>query len=290
MDENWDADPFEVVTSEARVAILRALAERIASAPAAPSMAFADLRSAAGVGDSGNFNYHLDRLRPEFVRRTDDGYRLTPAGIELVGTLRVGVSPAESRGPVALDRDCGLCGTSLAATYEDGLLAVTCENDHAQPRGILPPNAVAGRDLADAAELLMLRTVQQGELAGCGICPVCYGEMDVAHDTAAAAPPAAQTVFRGTCGDCGMVYGGPTGVFLLRRPAVVSFCRDHGVTITDGGYWEIDLPLTGGSVIDRNPLRVSVEETLEGERLRLVVDGDLAVVERRRERIDRPAE
>jgi len=286
MGDRIDPDPFEAVTTETRVAILRSLAKRQSAAPDDPTLAFAELRERAGIGDSGNFNYHLDRLQPEFVRKANGGYRLTPAAIELVGTLRAGVAPTTDRGPVPLDGDCRLCGEALSATYEEGLLSVACENGHAQPKGILPPNAVADREFDEAVELLALRAVQQGELVRRGVCPTCYGEMVPTHVTFKSAPAPAEHGFRGTCEDCGMVYGGPTGAFLLRHHAVVTFCADHGVRLGDGGYWETDLPLVGGDVLDRDPLRIAVAERLDGERLRVVVDDTLSVVETNREGVD----
>ena len=45
-----------------------------------------DLRKAVGIRDIGHVNYHLDRLRGTFVRRTEDGYLLTEAG-EAIGDL-----------------------------------------------------------------------------------------------------------------------------------------------------------------------------------------------------------
>lgn len=286
MGDRIDADPFEAVTAEARVAILRALAERVASTPEDPTLSFSALREAAGVADSGNFNYHLDRLRPEFVRSTEEGYGLTPAAVELVGTLRAGVPLAADRGPAELEWNCLLCETTLSAATVDGLLAVTCENGHAQPRGILPPAAVEGRSLAEAAELLALRVVQQGEFVRRGLCPNCFADVTTDHVAFEAAPPVATQGFRATCGDCGFVYDGPTGSFLLRHPAVVEFRAAHGVHYGDGGYWETALPMVGGDVVAEDPRRLQLTETLDGEQLRLVVDDSLSVVEADRERVD----
>lgn len=288
MDESIDADPFAVVTAEPRVAILRALAEHVASNPETPTLSFSALREAAGVDDSGNFNYHLDRLQPEFVRAGDAGYRLTPAGVELVGTLRAGVAPAADRGPVDIGSECLLCAAPLSATYEDGLLAVTCENGHTQPQGILPPAAVEDRSLEDAAALLALRTVQYGEFVRRDVCPTCFGEMDLSQVAFDEAPPVARQGFRGTCEDCGMLYGGPTGTFLLRHPAVVEFRADHGVHVGADGYWETKLPVVGGERVGDDPRRLELTETIDGERLRVVVDDTLTVVETDRERVDGP--
>ena len=68
-------ETFTLLSDETRVRILVALAEhpdRLRS--------FSDLRSHVGVTDSGQFNYHLDRLCERLVARTDDGYVLTDTG------------------------------------------------------------------------------------------------------------------------------------------------------------------------------------------------------------------
>ncbi|WP_123538752.1 winged helix-turn-helix domain-containing protein [Halosimplex salinum] len=68
-------DTFTLLSNETRVRILAALADSDAEA-----VRFSDLRSRVGVTDSGQFNYHLEKLRGELVAKTDDGYALTDAG------------------------------------------------------------------------------------------------------------------------------------------------------------------------------------------------------------------
>ncbi|WP_436909628.1 DUF7347 domain-containing protein [Halosimplex marinum] len=75
-------DTFALLSNEMRVRILAALADADAEA-----VCFSDLRSRAGVTDSGQFNYHLERLRGELVAKTDDGYALTEAGERVVDIL-----------------------------------------------------------------------------------------------------------------------------------------------------------------------------------------------------------
>jgi len=266
----FDIAPFELVTEEGRAAILGALATHQAENPTEPAMGFADLREAAGIRDSGNFNYHLEKLRPEYVTRTDEGYALTYAGLSLVGTLRAGVGAETTRGPKALDGTCGICGTGLTASYADGLLSVTCENDHQYPRDGLPPNAVAGRTLEEAVALQTRRTQHYCELVREGICPTCFDDVEREHRVLDA--PRASHVIVATCEGCGTVSGSPIGTYLLREPAVVAFYHDHGVDVTDAPLWELDLPIVEPTVRSEEPLRLSLSVDRDGERLTLVVD------------------
>ncbi|WP_436927806.1 winged helix-turn-helix domain-containing protein [Halosimplex amylolyticum] len=68
-------DTFTLLSDETRVRILAALADADREA-----VCFSDLRGRVGMADSGQFNYHLDRLRGDLVAKTDDGYALTEAG------------------------------------------------------------------------------------------------------------------------------------------------------------------------------------------------------------------
>jgi len=69
------AETFSLLSDETRVRILVALSQA-----ADDPVSFSDLRSRVGVDDSGQFNYHLDRLCERLVTKTDDGYLLTDSG------------------------------------------------------------------------------------------------------------------------------------------------------------------------------------------------------------------
>jgi len=91
--------------------------------------------------DSGDVNYHLDKLRGRFVRGTGDGYRTTAAGMQVVGAAVAGVYDPDELDPAAVGDDCPVCREALTATYEDGLLRVACPSEH-QFRTPLPPGSV----------------------------------------------------------------------------------------------------------------------------------------------------
>lgn len=71
-------EAFQTLASEVRVAALLALlaAEADGEAP----LSFSRLQSATGSGSSAGFAYHLRQLSDYFVRKTESGYVLTPAG------------------------------------------------------------------------------------------------------------------------------------------------------------------------------------------------------------------
>ena len=276
--------PFELVTAETRAAILGALATYQAEQPTEPSVAFADLRERAGVDDSGNFNYHLDKLRPAFVRQTDEGYALTNAGMSLAGTLRAGVGAETTRGPVALDATCGICGTGLAVSYEDGFLSVACENNHTYPHDTLPPNAVEERTLREAIDLLTRRTKHNLELVREGVCPACFD--DVEREYRVLDAPQASHIVAATCSGCGRVSASPVGMYLLDEPAVVAFYHDHGIDLTETPLWGTELSIVEPTVRSEEPLRLSLSVERDGEQLTLVVDEHTNLLDSTRSNVD----
>jgi len=77
-------EAFSLVASETRFVVLQAL-WGLTTGTGRSSVSFADLRDASGITDSGQFNYHLDQLTPQFVRKLDGEYQLTTAGRRVVG-------------------------------------------------------------------------------------------------------------------------------------------------------------------------------------------------------------
>jgi len=71
-------EAFGALASEMRVTVLVELrsAERAGEEP----VAFSELQAAAGADSSAGFAYHLRQLSGHFLRRTEEGYVLTPPG------------------------------------------------------------------------------------------------------------------------------------------------------------------------------------------------------------------
>lgn len=72
------SEAFQTLASEVRVAVLVVLlrAEREDAGP----RSFSELQERAGSDSSAGFAYHLRQLSGHFVRKTAEGYVLTPAG------------------------------------------------------------------------------------------------------------------------------------------------------------------------------------------------------------------
>jgi len=81
------SETLALLGDERRVAILRELAAAGAVPDSTVTISFSELLDRVGIRDSGQFNYHLGRLRGRFVDRTDDGYRLTSTGAALGETI-----------------------------------------------------------------------------------------------------------------------------------------------------------------------------------------------------------
>lgn len=78
LDEGAASEAFQALASEVRVAVLVQLlrAERDDAGP----QSFAEIQELVGSDSSARFAYHLRQLDGQFVRKTPEGYVLTPAG------------------------------------------------------------------------------------------------------------------------------------------------------------------------------------------------------------------
>jgi DNA-binding transcriptional ArsR family regulator len=275
-DEFGSRRGFEILSDETRISILRILADRLRDRPEDPTVGFSDLRRAVGMRDSGNFNYHLDQLTGRFVLEADEGYRIAPAGIEVVAALVAGVyGEGERLGPVELDDPCPVCDEPLTAVYENSLLTVTCPDEH-EFRNTLPPGAIDGRSIEDVIELLTLTSKQHMELAVNGICPFCQGRLDwsISSDR-----ERELTEFSDQCDRCGVRIEVPAVACLLRHPAVVSFYHDHGVDVRDRPLWAPEFYDGVRASVSDDPIRIDVSIDLDGDELGAILDGDLSVIE-----------
>jgi hypothetical protein len=89
------------------------------------------------------------------------------------------------------------------------------------------------------------------------------------------------------CSNCPRYHRGPPSVFLISKTEVASFLTDHGINPTDPS-WERAPPAVVNydeEIVGINPFEAHFTFTIEGDELRLTVDGDLSVVDvARRER------
>ena len=266
------AGAFALLGDETRVAILAALAGRNDD-----PMSFAELRERAGVDDSGRFNYHLGKLVGRFVEKTDAGYRLTFAGSRVVGAVYEGTyAEGDAIGPVALEADCPDCSTALELRYADERVTIDCPDCDRVVSGFgFPPGALSGRDPEVLPDLLVTYMATLVDRFRAGLCSNCSGPVSPAFN-----PDADGVTVRFVCDRCRERATTSLASVLLTDPAVAAFHHDHGIDVRGTLPWA--LSWVEGSEAERvseSPPRYAVTATLDGERLRVVVDESLRVVE-----------
>lgn len=286
------ADPetaFAALSDATRVDILRALWDADDDA-----LTFSELRDAVGVRDSGQFNYHLDKLRGLFVAKTKEGYELTLAGKRVNGSIHGGVFDRNAGiEPIPLDRPCPACGGERTLRYEDETVRVECADCSLCADLDVPPGVFEGYDRSEIPALAtryFRTTIQQLRN---GFCRYCEGRVEptvvgidpgvAADDERAIADPAdAPTgdfpLVRYECTRCGAGATVDLGIAVLDEPAVVAFYHDHGTDVQEA-WWEL---VAWGEerarISGRDPFRATVTYPAGDDRLTVVVDEACAVV------------
>lgn len=283
------AEAFAVIGNETRLEILQVLFEEKFR-----PMPFAELRKRVGMRDGSQFNYHLKKLEGPFVRKTDDGYTLRHAGINVVRTIVKGSFTDRPRiAPFETGGACIACDEPLHAEYEHEMTFVrcsACRTMHAM--GMFPPGALAGRtghEMLAAFERWMRCAFH---LSVDGICSTCLGRttgtlVRDSGDVQIKAPvdatdfPSFEFGIKYQCERCDVWDFGSPGEHVLDHPAVVGFHRDHGIDLNAVPYWELDWVVTNErtTVVTEEPLRVRVTIPLAEAELRVTLDESFSVVE-----------
>jgi hypothetical protein len=251
-------------------------------------MEFEELRSAVDSEDSGRFNYHLGKLLGTYVEQTDDGYVLSPAGFEVSGATLRGSYADVSVGPVegTLDDDCPVCAADLTGIYEDGLLQVVCPEHGVVFGNTVPPAAAVGRDInaiRTAAERDVRRTVER---ARDGICPECFGAIEMALPAGTHRDPPSEHSDADTvlaefeCQRCRLAFETELHWVAFDHPAVVAFYHDHGIDLRP--HHQPEMHTISDTVVSTEPPRVRLTFQVDNERLELTLDEQATVVETER--------
>lgn len=246
-------EAFANVGNEARIHILQTLGE---SEP----LTFSELYDAVDIEDSGNFTYHLDKLRGHFVRESDGEYMLREPGGIIVQAILSGVITASSGfEPTRLEAGCPYCGNPVEVSYTDERVLVRCtdcrgtyaggETDarflEAHPHGTiaifrLPPAGLNNRSATQVLDMALARTHLELLSLAQGICPRCSGVVDYSLQVCEDHDPAdgmCETCNRRrsiyvdyACKNCIRVEENiPAGLHLVKDPALMSFISGHGI-------------------------------------------------------------
>jgi DNA-binding transcriptional ArsR family regulator len=279
-EEPAPAEAFGALADTTRVEILRALDGTFKR-----TRSFSTLRSAVEVTDSGQFNYHLSRLRPHFVEKDGDGYRLTSTGRQVARAVAAGRFTEDARvEPFEHESGCHCCGTQLVVSYRDGRLRFRCpECDRQLLNAAFPASGVRDREPDQIVDVFARSSRHRVIQARDGVCPDCSGPTTghVSDDFPSAIDKPAVVVF--DCTVCGGAVVTSFGGLAAYDSRVRAFHDERGVDLTDGYYWELPQCLSGDYTVVRStdPWRTTVRFPVDDDLCLARFEGcDLVTVER----------
>lgn len=245
------------------------------------------LRHRVGARDSGGFNYHLDRLEGTFVRKTEEGYRLRYPGSLLYRTVIAGYSTSRAEvDPFGTGSTCFECGSELEAEYGDGILSIECPDCGREYQlSEFPPSGAAHRSGEDLLYAFDQCVRHQLLLNTRGICYRCTGpmvpEVQRRSDFGPASEGEEMVFVARTCQYCGGFMFTLPGECVLYHPAVVSFCHERGVDVTERPLWELPFVFDPErtTVHGEDPWRIGVTVAADGDEMAVVIDGTGSVVD-----------
>jgi hypothetical protein len=280
VEQSAPGSVFSLLADQKRIEILRALWR------ADDPLSFSELHDAVDIDDSGQFNYHLDKLVGQFVQKEEAGYSLTQPGRRINGAIDGGSYTAgNSMEPIQLDPPCPTCGGQRTLEYEDDRILVECDSCDALATFGLPPAVFADREREEVPVIAGRYLRAELSRLDNGFCPYCDGRIE-RH----VGPPSAEEslsgfggpfpVVRYECQQCGAEPTSGLTIGLLSHPAVVAFYHDHDVDIRDRSVWE--LPVFGSDseqIRSENPFRASATFSVDGDELTITVDDAFEVVD-----------
>jgi len=279
-------EALEILGEETRARIVVELGEAVRDDGIVPApLSFSELMERVGAADSGRFNYHLDKLVGTFVYKTEAGYLLGPPGHFLYRAVVSGrLTERESVEPFEVG-PCPDCGESLLAEYPaNSCFYVRCPACETFQHAVeLPASGFEGRTPREALTAGVRRRHHEAALLRHGVCHGCGAAVERRLDDG---DHEAWEAFYGhdvyaamSCSVCSVGGFGHPALAALVTPPVVAFFHDHGRDAFGATPWEAPLPgAKAGTTVHDDGDRVTVPFELDGDRLRVTLDDDLAVV------------
>lgn len=276
------AEVFDAVADPTRLGVLLGIIRR--SAREGP-LSYSDAMEAAGFDDSGHFNYHLERLRGDFVTETDGRYYPTAGAWELhtlIGQDRLGSHDADAREATA-GGACLRCGSPLVARF-DQYFSVRCPDCETQLfTHTVGPDVVADADLRTLAHEVDATARDEIRLFVERRCPYCNGESGAYFSETMPAVEERDEIdvlLGAGCTNC--VSGQPditVGQLLLGHPRVQDYCDDHGIDLYERPQWEYEWTRTDATTVveSKDPWRVRKYAVVDGCRLVVTLEDGGAV-------------
>ncbi|WP_135306441.1 winged helix-turn-helix domain-containing protein [Haloarcula amylovorans] len=261
---------LDLLSNETRFDILRALASQQFEEPGASGMTFSDLFAEAATDDSGNFNYHLNRLLDRLVVKEGECYRLTHGGIQLFSLLQATTyAPEHEHRTIQLDRNCPLCPADLSATYREGYLEIGC-GDHLVLEIYVPPSWIESRSTDAFLDCVSLLFHHHIEKIAASICPLCWGALG--HGLRTDEQPYPLQYYY-PCSQCGTELRLVPPQTVMHHREVEAFYRDRGIELRETPPWKLYDTYGEMRVLPGADARVEFELSVKGDTTVMTVDG-----------------
>lgn len=297
-------DAFGILGNETRLDILQVLWEAYEPYADDTTLTFSELYDRVGYDDTGNFNYHLEKLTDHYVRQTNIGYELTNSGLEVVRAIIAGtVNERPHLDPVEIDEACPICGAPIEVDYDRQRTIARCtecpgffsrgRSDAADPclfHLLYPPGGWEGRTPEEVFHATIEYNFHHIRALRDGICPFCAGVVDETLDICESHEVAEGEMcptcdrfhlveVRERCRRCKASEWGPLSIAILTHPLVAGFYHEHGI---EHEFASSESFLRGAEiseeVLQMDPLRLRVTIPCDNETLRLTLDEELEVV------------
>lgn len=299
---------FAILGNNTRLEILKALWKAGAHHEfddiddAATTISFSELQRLVDIQDNGQFNYHLSQLIPSFVRRSEEGYRLSGAGKRVFQAIIAISGEQDQDAPTDLETPCPVCGGGLTAVYEDQWLRVMCticdgNFGNAAPDGTIfhssfPAAGLSKRTRDEAYSTGKYRCMLDLAYLMRGICPQCASVVTSsvsaceAHD----ASGARSCTICGThfvawgdlrCETCRFAKRLPIELCAMGLTPVITFLYDQDIDVLSPSFRELGEVMTTrfDTVITQDPLRITIAIRGDADDLTLTFDRQLSIVE-----------
>jgi len=300
-------EAFSILGNEMRLDIVRALwsagalreYEEVDDADA--TISFSELRQAVDIRDNGQFNYHLSKLVPHFVRRTDGGYRLSEPGKRIARTV-VATSGGQPDLSAGVRTTCPLCGSSVTAAYDEQWLRFSCTECDGMFGDVAPDGAIFyagfpaaglnGRSPDHALEAGLYRCMLDLAYLMRGVCRECAGPIASSvsvcesHDASGdgscltcGTPFVAWVTLR--CEGCRFTKRLPIELCVMGLTPVIGALYDRGIDVLSPSFGDLvgAIATLFRTTVTHDPLQVTVAIEDELDRLTLTFDDEMTLVD-----------
>lgn len=278
------SEAFARLGNETRMDVLAALTDVEDGRVRPVTRGFTELFEATDEETTAGLSYHLRQLRDEYVEKTDDGYRLTYAGIAVVRQIAAGTFTERfDHESIPVPDPCPFCEGDLEATGEDNVLTVACTDCDRDVLSLpFPPGGHATHDDEGLLAAFDRHHRHRVRLLREGTCPECGGATE--QRVSVGGRPQAEL----ECSACGYGVRCPVALTVLEHPAVVSLFHQHGEDVRDRPVWNVG-PEWTETVLSADPVCVRVGVRVGDEHLSLLVGETCAIVHTERSIVEERA-